>query len=88
MFERIKSYLSNAGIYLGASLISSLLAVIINPLMAMNLSPEDYAISTYYTSFGTLYGPVLGFFITDYYLRKYYILSKEELFKLKGNVIK
>lgn len=88
VLSRIKNYVSNAGIYLAASLISSLLAVLVNPLMALNLSPEDYAVSTYYTSFGSLYGPVLGFFITDYYLRKYYILSKEELFKLKGNIIK
>lgn len=88
MFSRIKSYLSNAGIYLAASLVSSLLSVLVNPLMALNLSPEDYAVSTYYTSFGLLYTPIMGFFITDYYLRKYYILSKEELYKLKGNVIK
>lgn len=54
----------------------------------MNLSPEDYAVSTYYNSFSLLYGPVLGFFITDFYLRKYFVLSKDELFKLKGNVIK
>lgn len=88
MFSRIKSYLSNAGIYLAASLVSSLLSVLVNPLMAMNLSPEDYAVSTYYTSFGLLYTPIMGFFITDYYLRKYYILSNEQLYKLKGNVIK
>ena len=86
--DKVKLYLKNAGIYLLASLISSLLAVLVNPLMALNLSPEDYAVSTYYTSFGLLYTPVLGFFVTDYYLRKYYILSKEALFQLKGNVIK
>lgn len=88
LVSKAKKYLANAGIYLTASLISSLLAVLVNPLMAMNLSPEDYAVTTYYTSFGLLYGPILSFFITDYYLRKYYLLSKEELFKLKGNVIK
>ena len=86
--ERIKKYVKNAGTYLLASLISSLLAVLVNPLMALNLSPEDYAVSTYYTSFGLLYTPVLGFFVTDFYLRKYYVLSKEALFQLKGNVIK
>lgn len=86
--SRIKTYIGTAGTYLTATLISSLLSVLINPLMAMNLSPEDYAVSTYYSSFGVLYGPVLGFFITDYYLRKYYLLSKEDLFKLKGNIIK
>lgn len=87
-FTKAKDYLANAGIYLTASLISSLLAVLINPLLAMNLSPEDYAVSTYYTSFSLLYGPVMGFFITDFYLRKYYLLSNDDLFKLKGNVIK
>lgn len=86
--DRIKVYSKNAGIYLLASLISSVLAVLVNPLMALNLSPEDYAVSTYYTSFGLLYTPVLGFFVTDFYLRKYYVLSKEALFQLKGNVIK
>lgn len=86
--DRIKVYSKNAGVYLLASLISSVLAVLVNPLMALNLSPEDYAVSTYYTSFGLLYTPVLGFFVTDFYLRKYYVLSKEALFQLKGNVIK
>lgn len=86
--DRIKLYTKNAGVYLLASLISSILAVLVNPLMALNLSPEDYAVSTYYTSFGLLYTPVLGFFVTDFYLRKYYVLSKEALFNLKGNVIK
>lgn len=85
---KVKTYFTTAGIYLSASLISSFLAVLINPLLAMNLSPEDYAVSTYYSSFGLLYGPVMGFFITDFYLRKYYLLSKEDLFILKGNVIK
>ena len=86
--SRIKTYLETAGLYLIASLISSVLTMLINPLMAMNLSPEDYAVSTYYVSFGQLYGPVLGFFMIDYYLRKYYLLNKEELFVLKGNIIK
>lgn len=87
-FSKAKKYYTTAGIYLSASLISSFLAVLINPLLAMNLSPEDYAVSTYYSSFSLLYGPVMGFFITDFYLRKYYLLSKEDLFKLKGNVLK
>ena len=85
---KIKTYFTTASIYLSASLISSFLSILINPLLAMNLSPEDYAVSTYYSSFGLLYGPVMAFFITDFYLRKYYLLSKEDLFILKGNVIK
>lgn len=86
--SRFRTYVETAGTYLTASLLSSLLSVLINPLMAMNLSPEDYAVSTYYSSFSQLYSPILGFFIVDYYLRKYYLLSKEDLYKLKGNIIK
>lgn len=86
--SRFKTYFETAGIYLFASLISSFLGVLVNPLLAMNLTPEDYAVSTYYTSFGFLYAPVMGFFITDFFLRKYYHLSKEDLFVLKGNIIK
>ena len=87
-FDRIKNYFSNAGVYLTASMVSSLLAVIINPLLAKNLSPEDYAVSTYYVSFSGLYSPLMSFFVVDYYLRRYYTYSKEKLYSLKGNVIK
>lgn len=86
--NRFKKYLGTAGIYLAASLVSALIQVLINPWMAKNLSPEDYAITTYYYSFSLLYGPVLGFFMVDFYLRKYYILSEEKRFILKGNIIK
>lgn len=83
---RLKAYISNAGIYLLASLITSLLSVLINPLLAMNMSPEDYAVVSYYTSFGTLFTPLIVFFTIDYYCRKYYIVTEDERRVLKGNL--
>ena len=83
---RFKAYISNAGTYLLASLITSLLSVLINPLLAMNMSPEDYAVVSYYTSFGTLFTPLIVFFTIDYYCRKYYVVSEGERRILKGNL--
>ena len=85
--KKVKSYINNAGLYLMASIIPSLLSVIINPLLASNLSPYDYAVIAYYTSFGNLITPVLGFFAVDFFLRKYYSTTTEELRKIKQNVI-
>lgn len=87
IFTRYGKYASNTGLYLLASLIPAVLSVLINPLLAMNLSPEDYAIIAYYTSFGGLFGPIIGFFIMDYYLKCYYASTKDELEKLKGTAL-
>ena len=73
---------------MAATVIPSLMAVLVNPLMALNLSPLDYAVSEYYLSFNLIYTPIIGFFIIDYYQRKYYVLSAEERYKLKGTIIK
>lgn len=88
VFLKYKSYVKNAGIYLAASLITSLLSLLINPLIAINLSPEDYATIGYYTSFVSLFTPLVGFFIVDFYLKNYYSINIESLENLKGNIIK
>lgn len=88
IITRYKIYLASTGKYLLASLIPLVFSVLINPLMAKNLSPEDYATIAYFTSFGSLFSPIIGFFIIDYYLRCYYQSTKEELIKLKGTALK
>lgn len=80
-------YVSNTGLYLLASLIPAVMSVLINPLLAINLLPEDYATISYYTSFGGLFGPIIGFFIMDYYLKCYYLSTKDELDNLKSTAL-
>lgn len=87
VLKKYKNYVNNAGLYLLASIVPSILSVLINPLLASNLSPYDYAVIAYYTSFGNLITPILGFFAVDFYLRKYYISSPEELKKIKQNIL-
>lgn len=86
--SKYKAYFSNAGMYLSASLISSALSVIINPFVAMNMSPEDYGIVGFYTAFNTLFTPIIGYFIIDYYLRRYYQYSQQQREESKGTIIK
>ena len=88
MKERYSLYIKNAGIYLLATLINSALGVLINPLLAMNLSPEDYATIGYYGGFSTLFTPLMAFFLIDYFLRNRFLLEGEELRRLKATVIK
>lgn len=88
MKERYSLYVKNAGTYLFATLINSALGIIINPLLAMNLSPEDYAAIGYYGGFSTLFTPLMAFFLIDYFLKNRFLLSGEELQRLKATIIK
>lgn len=86
--SKYKSYAMSAGLYMLASLIPALLSLVTNPWIAKNMTPSDYAVVSYYTSFNSLFTPIIGFFAIDYYLRRYYRVSEEERFRLKGNIIK
>jgi O-antigen/teichoic acid export membrane protein len=75
--HKYKSHLKISFLYLGSSLIVSLIGILINPLLAKNLSPEDYAIIGYFTSFQLLLTPLVSFNLTTYYLRNYSRIPEE-----------
>ncbi len=87
-YSTIKKYAVNTGLYLTASVVSSLIGIVVNPLLAMNLSPTDYAITSYYTSLATFVTPIIGFFLIDYYLREYYKVDKQDREQIKGVIFK
>lgn len=75
--EKYRVYLKSSVLYLGSSVLSAAISIAINPLMAKNLSPEDYAIIGYFTSFQLLLLPLLNFNLITYYLRNYYKIPDE-----------
>ena len=85
---RYKKYIVNTGMYLMASLVSSIVGILVNPLLALNLSPTDYATISYYTSLATFVTPIVGFFLVDYFIREYYKVNKEEREIIKGTIFK
>lgn len=49
-----------------------------NPFLAANLSPKDYAIIGYFTSFSTLISFIISFSFLSYYSRNYYKIKEDE----------
>lgn len=71
-----------------ASLIPMLLNLFINPLIALNMDPMDYAIVGYYNSFNGLLAPLITFYVFNYYTKRYFEINNDEHFVLKSTIIK
>lgn len=74
--------------YFGSTLAVAVIQVCINPLMAKNLSPEDYATIGYFSSFNLLLTPLITFFLTNFYTQRYFIVSEVEREDVKATVMK
>ena len=82
------NYAKDTSIYLCASLIPMILNLLINPLIAINMSPYDYAIFGYFSSFSTLISPIIVFYMLHYYTKSYYELTEKDRIKLKALLFK
>lgn len=81
-------YTKTIGQYFGASLIPMLVSLAINPLVAMNMSPEDYAVVGYYSSFSTLLSPLIMFYMLHYYTKCYFEVDDEGRMRLRAMLVK
>ena len=86
--DRLVAYGRSVGTYFAASLIPMLLMALVNPLLALNMSPEDYAVYGYYNSFTALITPVIVFYMLHYYSKRYYEISPEDRVRLKAMLFK
>jgi len=71
------SRLKNVFLYFSASLIQGLISLAINPLIAMNMSHYDYALTGFYTSFNSLILPLLNLMFGRYFNRNYFKLNSD-----------
>lgn len=76
--DKYLKYVKHLGIYFGASMIPMVLGLVTNPLIASNMSPEDYAITGYFTSFNSLLQPIIVFYMVVYFIKEFYRLNEEE----------
>lgn len=74
--------------YFGSTLFVAVIQVCINPMLAKNLSPEDYAIIGYFSSFNLLLTPFITFFLTNFFIQRFFLVSEEERAKIKATVVK
>lgn len=84
----LSKYTKTISQYFGASLIPMLLSLASNPLIALNMSPEDYAITGYYTSFNSLMSPLIVFYMLHYYNKRYFEVTDIERDNLRATLAK
>lgn len=75
--QLFKNYIKQLSQYFSASLIPMLLNLLINPLVAMSMTPVDFAITGYFTSFSTLLVPIITFYMIHYYNKRYFELDNQ-----------
>lgn len=85
---KIISFSKSVTTYFGASIIPMVYNLAVNPLIAINLSPRDYAISGYYSSFSSLISPLISFYLVGYYLKEYFRLTSERRKNLYATIAK
>lgn len=68
----VNKYIKSGFLYFAAAFFGPLVAIAVNPLLAENLSHEDYAIIGYFTSFQSLLLPLVGLNLTTYFIRNYF----------------
>ena len=85
---KVLQYGKDLSLYFLASLVPMLLNLVVNPFIAMNMAPRDYAIVGYFSSFNALVGPLILFYMVQYYLRNYFSVNLEERQKLRALVFK
>lgn len=83
-----QKYGSSVGLYFAASLIPMLLNMAISPLIAINMTPDDYAIVGYYTAFNTLISPIILFYMLHFYNKCFFELDEVNRIKLKATIFK
>lgn len=55
-----------------------ILNLLANPIIALNMSPYDYAITGYYTSFNGLISPLILFYLIGYYVKEYFKVPTDQ----------
>jgi len=76
IYKSNKSSFKNFSLYLFANVVQVVVALIMNPLWASNLSHKDYAIMGYFDSFGLFILPLIGFSFLSYYAKEYFNLDE------------
>ncbi len=88
IIEKLKNNILHMGIYFLAALIPMGIKLLINPLIALNMEPTDYAIVGFFNSFNGLLAPLISFYAFGYYTKRYFEVNEEERMVLKVTIFK
>lgn len=89
LLSSIKRHFSSIGLYLLASLIPMALNILINPFVAISMSPIDFSIVGFYSSFSSLVAPLVSFYAFGYYAKRFYEVEDDNARRLlKATIFK
>jgi O-antigen/teichoic acid export membrane protein len=80
-------YIRSSFLYLLASFLIGAISIALNPFLAKNLSPEDYAIIGYFSSFNKIISSILGFGLLTYYQRNYFFLDEKRRLEVSDTIL-
>lgn len=86
-FRSVKNLSLHFWLYLLASIIPVGINIAINPLIALNMSPIDFAITGFYGSFNALFSPLISFYAFGYYTKAYFEFNEVERNILKSTIL-
>ena len=73
-----KHSIKNLSLYFTANIIQAVIGLLLNPVLATHLSPDDFAIVGYYDSFSLFIIPFIGFSLTSYYAKSFFTWNGEK----------
>lgn len=85
--DRIILYVKNAGWYFSSSMFVAIVGLAMNPLLAMNLDPLDYAIVGYFSSYNLLLLPLITLNIDKFYSRQYFFIPEGKRIDLEHTIV-
>ena len=88
MVSKLIAVIRNLSMYFVAALVPMLLSLLINPFLARELSPSDYAIIGYYGAFNSFFQPVITFYLLHYYTKRYFELDEIERRCFRATIFK
>jgi O-antigen/teichoic acid export membrane protein len=61
-----------------ASVLTTVIGLLINPFLSIALTHDDFAILGYFASFGTILSPIIAFSFNNYYAKNYFLDDIEQ----------
>lgn len=81
------SKFKNLSYYLVASVVSTVINLVLNPFLSLGLSHKDFAIIGYFASFSLMLIPITSFSLNSYYARNYFLVDSQQREKLLQNLL-
>ena len=70
--------------YLLAAIIPAFISLLVNPMVATNMSHKDYAIVGYYSAFNLLFQPLISFYMSHFFAKRFFEYEEEKREELKA----